>query len=62
MPRASQQLQDYARECVRLAGLPHVAPEVREELFRMAREWMQAAMDQEDTDKEEEAPSRLCKS
>jgi hypothetical protein len=39
-----------------------VAPEVREELFRMAREWMQAAMDQEDTDKEEEAPSRLCKS
>ena len=39
-----------------------MAPEVREELFRMAREWMQAAMDQEDTEEEEEAPSRPRKS
>jgi hypothetical protein len=53
MSRASQRLQDCARECVRLAGLPTVPPEIREELFRMAREWIQVAMDQEDTDEKE---------
>jgi hypothetical protein len=32
----------YARECVRLAGLTD--PQLREQLLRMAREWMAMAM------------------
>ena len=34
---------DYARECVRLAGLTD-NPELREQLLNMAREWMATAM------------------
>jgi hypothetical protein len=33
----------YARECVRLAGLT-TDPQLREQLLRMAREWMAMAM------------------
>ena len=34
---------DYARECVRLAGLT-ADQEIRDQLLNMAREWMAAAM------------------
>jgi hypothetical protein len=33
----------YARECVRLAGLTD-EPEIRDQLFALAREWMAAAI------------------
>ena len=36
---------DYARECVRLAGLT-ADQEIRDQLLNMAREWMAAAMDE----------------
>jgi hypothetical protein len=39
---------DYARECVRLAGLTK-DPQLREQLLNLAREWMADAM-QEGTD------------
>ena len=40
---SDKDMEDYARECVRLA---HVTsdPQIREQLFEMAREWMAAAM------------------
>jgi hypothetical protein len=34
---------DYARDCVRLAGMAS-DPELHERLLQMAREWMAAAM------------------
>ena len=37
----------YARECVRLAGLTD-EPEIRDQLFALAREWMAAAMQERD--------------
>jgi hypothetical protein len=37
----------YARECVRLAGLTD-EPEIRDQLFALAREWMAAAMHDSD--------------
>jgi hypothetical protein len=39
-------MEDHARDCVRLAcGVKD--PVVREQLMQMAREWMAAAMDEE---------------
>jgi hypothetical protein len=40
---ADQECMDYARECVRLAGLTK-DPELREHLLSLAREWMAMAM------------------
>jgi hypothetical protein len=37
---------DYARDCVRLAGMAG-DPEVRDGLLQLAREWMAAAMHEE---------------
>lgn len=39
---------DYARECVRLAGLT-ADQEIRDQLLNMAREWMAAAMHERHT-------------
>ena len=41
---------EYARECVRLAGLVE-EPELRERLLQMAREWMAVAMPEQQTPK-----------
>ena len=45
----------YARECVRLAGLTD-DPDIRDRLLEIAREWMAAAMG-EDVSMEAAAPS-----
>lgn len=37
------QLEGYARECIRLAGLTD-DPQIKEQLILMAREWMNAAL------------------
>jgi hypothetical protein len=42
-----KEFDQYARECVRLAERVE-DPELRENLLRQAREWMQAEMDEED--------------
>ena len=39
-----QDCVDYARECVRLAGMAENTPELREWLMQTARHWMAAAM------------------
>jgi hypothetical protein len=44
MSSAGSQFEEFARDCVRLAGHAK-SPELREKLFAMAREWMRAAMD-----------------
>jgi hypothetical protein len=41
-----KECEGYAHECVRLAGLTD-DPEIREQLFQMAREWMAQAMHEE---------------
>jgi hypothetical protein len=46
---------EYARECVRLAGLTD-DPDIRDRLLEIAREWMAAAMG-EDVSMEAAAPS-----
>ena len=38
----------FARDCVRLAEQADT-PELREKLLNLAREWMRAVMDEEDT-------------
>jgi hypothetical protein len=40
--------EHYARECVKLAEQSNTPPELQEEMLQMAREWMQAMMDEED--------------
>ena len=42
-----QECAAYARECVRLAELTD-EPEIRDQLFALAREWMAAAMQERD--------------
>jgi hypothetical protein len=39
--------EHYARECVQLAEQPNTSSELRDQLLQMAREWMQAMMDEE---------------
>jgi hypothetical protein len=39
--------EDYARECVRLAGRART-PEVRDQLIELARLWMDAAITEEE--------------
>jgi hypothetical protein len=45
---SSKEFESYARYCVRLAEQADT-PLLRETLLQMAREWMQAIMDEEDT-------------
>jgi hypothetical protein len=47
MSSRSRQIENYARECVNLAALAKARP-VRDKLIALARDWMQAAMDEED--------------
>jgi hypothetical protein len=42
-----KQFDGYARDCVKLADQADT-PELREAMINMAREWMQAVMDEED--------------
>jgi hypothetical protein len=46
MPSESKKYQDYARECVRLAGHANTTQE-RDRLLDLARVWMDAAMTEE---------------
>ena len=45
---SSTDFETYARDCVKLAEQPDAPPELREQLLQMAREWMQAAITEED--------------
>ena len=45
---AAKEFETYARDCVKLAKQDNTPPELRDRLLKMAREWMHAAMDQED--------------
>jgi hypothetical protein len=45
---SSKEFEGYARDCVRLAGQADT-PLLREKLLQMAREWMRAVMEEEDT-------------
>ena len=44
---AGKEFEDFARDCVRLAEQADT-PELRQKLLSLAREWMQAVMDEED--------------
>jgi hypothetical protein len=50
-PRFNGILHDSARECVRLARMSD-DPEVRVELFQLAREWMSLAIQEQDRARE----------
>jgi hypothetical protein len=50
--------QKYAQDCVKLAQQPNTPPELRQQLFQMAREWMQAMMAEE----EDEIATPKCES
>jgi hypothetical protein len=41
------EFEEFARDCVRLANQAP-SPELREKLFDIAREWMRAAMDEQE--------------
>lgn len=46
--QTAKEFQDYAQDCVKLAYEDNVPPELRKQLLEMAREWMQAVIEQED--------------
>src|SRR5437870_2535003 len=43
-----QEFETYARDCVKLAKQDNVPSELRNQLFKMACEWMHAAIDKQD--------------
>jgi hypothetical protein len=47
MPSEAKKYEDYARECVRLAGHAD-QPDVRDQLLELARVWMDAAMSEDE--------------
>jgi hypothetical protein len=47
MPSEAEKYEQYARDCVRLAGRAATA-ELREQLLDLARVWMDAAMTEQD--------------
>ena len=55
MSSAAKEFEGFARDCVRLAERADT-PELREKLLSLAREWMRAVMEAEDSDCK--APSR----
>jgi hypothetical protein len=44
-----KEFEEYARDCVRLAQQADT-PELRDQLLAMAREWMEALMNEDATD------------
>jgi hypothetical protein len=56
--RQRKEFEEFARDCVRLAGRTDT-PELREKLLNLAREWMQAVM--EDEGRQQSAQSRLTR-
>lgn len=56
-PRSANICHDSARECVRLARMSD-DPELRYELFEMARQWMAIAMEEEDRLREQASDER----
>ena len=49
MSSAAEEFEGFARDCVRLAERADT-PELREKLLNLAREWMRAVMEDEDSD------------
>ena len=49
MSSAAKEFEGFARDCVRLAERADT-PELREKLLNLAREWMRAVMEAEDSD------------
>ena len=49
MPSETKKYQEYARECVRLAGSADTI-ELREKLLGLARVWMEAVLNEEDAE------------
>ena len=56
MSPAAREFEDFAKDCVRLAGQAE-NPELRERLLKIAGDWMQAAMDEPEI--EQRRPRRL---
>jgi hypothetical protein len=46
MSPAAREFEDFAEDCIRFAGQTE-NPELRERLLKIARDWLQAAKDQE---------------
>jgi hypothetical protein len=53
---AAKEFETYARECVKLAKQDTAPPDVRDQLLKMACEWMHAAMDEEETETQTAPP------
>jgi hypothetical protein len=49
MPSETKKYEEYARECVRLAGSADTI-ELREKLLGLARVWMEAVLNEEDAE------------
>jgi hypothetical protein len=56
MPSEAKKYEEYARECVRLAGHAD-SPEARDQLLDLARVWMDAALTEEEGERRKAARS-----
>ena len=45
----AKEFQDYTQDCVKLANGDNVPPELRHQLLEMAREWMRALIDEQNS-------------
>jgi hypothetical protein len=50
MSGSAKEFEEFARDCVRLAAQADT-PALRDKLLHLAREWMQAVMDDEDAER-----------
>jgi hypothetical protein len=56
MSPSAKEFEEFAKECVRLAGQAD-APELRDKLLNIAREWMRAAIVKESGEEREQLTS-----
>ena len=55
---AAREFEAFAKDCVLLAGQAE-NPELRERLLKIARDWMQAAMDEEKASQRSKATAAI---
>jgi len=56
-----KEMEGYARDCARLADMTD-DPEIREQLMKMAREWMEAALGSKQAQATRQGPRQLAAS
>jgi hypothetical protein len=58
MSPSTKEFEEFARDCVRMAGRAD-APELRDKVLNIARDWMRAAMEEDKSAIDRLRPTRV---